>query len=310
MKIKNIKYFKIAAECGSFAQAAKILNVSASSIGYAVDNLETLLKTSLFVRRPSNGVKLTPDGRVLLEKCHATLHAVEDIEHHFSTNKQMLAGKLVVGCQEGLSWSLVPRAICKLSIRHPKLQIIMKSTWMDTGTELLDSGELDLLVTFFDDNLPSSVYSTTLICNLFPIVMMRKGHPLDDGNTEVSIKALAQFPQIMINDGPALTHFRKMFLESGLNPNVHMYSNISTATQAVVGCTDSVSLRAIKPKHQYSPLGDRLVFKTLIEPQKSANLAIVTNKSRFEVSHTKHNAFIQTCRDLIDTGEMKDQFNY
>ena len=67
MKVEYLRYFLAAASEGSFSEAGSKMHISPSSIGYAIDKLEEQLNTNLFVRIPSKGLSLTPDGIILQE---------------------------------------------------------------------------------------------------------------------------------------------------------------------------------------------------------------------------------------------------
>jgi len=98
-----------------YLAAAAKSHISITSIRNSIDKLEMTLNTTLFLRKPSNGVALTGDGRKLLEQSKDLLINVEELESSFSTSNRTLKGTLTIGCQEGLTWSLIPRAIKKIN---------------------------------------------------------------------------------------------------------------------------------------------------------------------------------------------------
>ncbi|MBR1623566.1 MAG: LysR family transcriptional regulator, partial [Pseudobutyrivibrio sp.] len=63
MEIKQLKYFVVAADVGSFSEAAKVLYTTQSSISKVISTLEKELGYSLFVRA-SKGIALSHDGRI------------------------------------------------------------------------------------------------------------------------------------------------------------------------------------------------------------------------------------------------------
>jgi hypothetical protein len=77
--------------------------------------------------------------------------------------------------------------------------------------------------------------------------------PLDREGAPLTLRELAQFPQIYIQDGPALELFSGLYRHQGLTPRQAMVTNISTAAQALVGTSDCVSLRIVRPAHPWSP---------------------------------------------------------
>ncbi len=309
IKIVYLRHFIAAAETASFSSAAAKLNISTTSIRNSIEKLEASLNITLFVRKPANGVFLTSDGRKLLAQSKDFLNSVDDIEGSFISKHRKLRGNLTIGCQEGLTWSLIPRAINKINEVHPELNISVKTVWMDTQFESLDQAEVDVLVTFFiQKDLPQK-YSITDLCSPQACVMMRKGHPLDNGKS-IALKDLALFPHIFIKDGPAWELFYGMYQERGLDPEIFMFSNISTGAQAVIGRTDAVSLRILRPDNPLTPMGDPMVVPVIKDVVLRPRLLAATNKIKRPRTLDKRTAFINICQDLFDDGDMKAHVYY
>lgn len=309
IKLDYIRHFLIVAETGSIALAADRANISHTSIRNSIEKLESGLNTVLFVRKSSCGVELTSDGRKLVSKSKGLLDNVEEIEYAFLSEDKSLRGNLVVGCQEGLTWSLVPRAIDLMNERHPELKISMQTIWMDTKFETLDKGDVDVLISFTVDKVLPAKYQVVDLCSPKACVMMRKGHPLDNGKA-VSLVDVAKFPHIFIKDGPAYPLFYGMYKKRGLEPNIHMFSNISTGTQSVIGRTDSVSLRILRPAHSFTPLGDEMVVPPIKDDIIRPRLIAVINKTNTPISLDKRVEFQKACQHLFDTNVMKKHIYY
>jgi len=309
VKIEYLRHFIAASETGSFTAAAAKSHISTTSIRNSIDKLETTLNTTLFLRKPSNGVALTGDGRKLLEQSKDLLINVEELENSFSTSDRTLKGTLTIGCQEGLTWSLIPRAIKKINAAHPNLSVSVKTIWMDTNLDSIDNAEVDVLITFSIQNTIAKKFHVVDLCSPQTCVMMRKDHPLDNGKP-VNLKDLAKYPHIFIKDGPGWELFYTMYSERNLEPNVHMYSNISTGAQSVVGCTDAVSLRILRPANPYTPLGDPMVVPPLKDEVRRPRLVAVTNRIRRHTRLDKRLVFIEVCQDLFDSKEMRSHIYY
>lgn len=309
IKIEYLRHFVAASETGSLAAAAERIHISTTSIRNSIEKLEDSLNTALFVRKPSNGVTLTEDGRKLLDHGKNLLMNVEEIETSFVSSDQKLKGTLTIGCQEGLTWSLIPRAIKKLNGMHPDLDLSIKTTWMDTKFESLDQADVDVLLTFSIQKDIEKKFDVTDLCAPQACVMMRKGHPLDNGNP-VKLKELAEYPHIFIRDGPAWELFYTMYSERGLEPNIHMYSNISTGAQSVVGATDSVSLRILRPANPFTPLGDPMVVPPIKDKVRRPRLIAATNRIRRHTTLDKRLAFIKVCQELFDNNDMRNHAYY
>lgn len=62
LDLKQLKYFIVCTEVGSFSEAAKILYTTQSNVSKAIKTLEKAVGASLFVRQP-RGISLTAQGR-------------------------------------------------------------------------------------------------------------------------------------------------------------------------------------------------------------------------------------------------------
>jgi DNA-binding transcriptional LysR family regulator len=309
IKIEYLRYFKVTADKGSFAAAAEALHVSATSVVHGINSLEDHFGVSLFVRRKAIGITLTPDGQKLVKRVKALMLEIESIDETFKSKKQRLKGELVVGCQEGLSWCLTPRVISELSRKHPDLKIITKTTWMDSRYESLETGEVDILLTFLVNETAPPHYDSTILCQPGTVAMMRKGHPLDSGK-DVHLADLADYEQVMINDGPGYGLFYTMYEERELDPQKMTMSNISTSAQSIVGLSDAVSLRIMKPAHGLSPLGDAVVYPRVADDVVGPDIVAVTHKARSPANALKQEVFIAQCQELFSSGEMKQHIDY
>ena len=67
MDLRQLKYFLVIADCGSFSQAARKLYVVQSALSHNIAQLEEDLGVPLFERHP-RGVKLTKAGVLLCDR--------------------------------------------------------------------------------------------------------------------------------------------------------------------------------------------------------------------------------------------------
>lgn len=76
MQFRQIKYFIVVAECGSFSQAAEVLEVAQPALSRQIKDLEDNLAADLFRRLP-RGLELTSAGRALLRDSKSILEMIE-----------------------------------------------------------------------------------------------------------------------------------------------------------------------------------------------------------------------------------------
>lgn len=73
--IKSIQVFNVTSELGNVTRAARLLNISQSSVSYHIKKLETDLGVSLF-RRTASGLQLTEEGSLLAGHVETGLGAI------------------------------------------------------------------------------------------------------------------------------------------------------------------------------------------------------------------------------------------
>lgn len=310
IKLDHLRCFTTAVREGSFAEAGKRLHLSPSAVAYGVEMLESRLGTTLLFRKAASGVSITSDGSRLLPRAEFLLQELAETEELFLARERTLSGELIVGCQEGLSWSLVPRAIQRISVRHPAVTVTQKTVFMDEGNSPILSGAVDVLITFaVNPSLDPRVH-TEALCEARSYALMRADHPLTRIGDNVTLADLARYPHVFILDGPAWDYLTGLYHEKGLTPAFDKVSNISTSAQAIVGRSDSVSLRIVKPAHDQSPLGDRLAFVPISDATRNATIVAAWPKSRNGLPSAKVDAFVSECRALFDDQSMRNHLFY
>lgn len=79
MEIKQLKYFVVASDVGSFSEAAKILFTTQSTVSKVIASLEQELEYPLF-KRESKGITLTDKGRTFYQKASGIVVDFDKLE--------------------------------------------------------------------------------------------------------------------------------------------------------------------------------------------------------------------------------------
>lgn len=99
MEIKQLKYFVVSADVGSFSEAAKVLFTTQSSVSKVVSSLESELEYPLF-KRESRGISLTEKGKSFYQKAS---HIVLDFDRLESENSNLQKNVVRIGMNHS-SW--------------------------------------------------------------------------------------------------------------------------------------------------------------------------------------------------------------
>lgn len=142
VELYHLKTFLAVAEEGRLSRASERLFISQPSVSAHVKALEEELGLGLF-RRSSKGMRLTPEGEVLLEHAREALNAVQRITVKARSLRQDVRGKLRVALNTDSSFLRVSRLAALMGERHPQVELGLTLSVSGRIVESLRAGEVD-----------------------------------------------------------------------------------------------------------------------------------------------------------------------
>jgi DNA-binding transcriptional LysR family regulator len=131
------------AEYGSFAEAARVLNLAPPTVSLHVADLEQRVGGAL-LSRTRGRVQPTAIGDTLIERARRLLadaeQALEDVERQV----QGLAGRVRLGASTGVIAQLLPHALESLEQRHPGIDVQVAVLTSQQTLQKLADGSLDI----------------------------------------------------------------------------------------------------------------------------------------------------------------------
>ncbi|MFJ2604228.1 LysR substrate-binding domain-containing protein [Streptomyces sp. NPDC087425] len=150
MLLRQLEYLVALARERHFARAAAACHVSQPSLSAAVRRLEHELHVPI-VRRGRRYEGLTPEGDVVLAWAHRILAERDALRQELSTLRDGLTGTLRLG--------VVPTALPAATLlttpfcdRHPHVRVSVESLSSADITQGLTAFELDVAMTYLDDD--------------------------------------------------------------------------------------------------------------------------------------------------------------
>ncbi|MCA2980442.1 MAG: LysR family transcriptional regulator [Myxococcaceae bacterium] len=145
VNLERLNTFVVAALAPTFSEAARRRSLSVSAISQQVRALEGELGHPLF-ERLGRRVRLTAEGRQLLDVVRTHLGAIDEAISQLGERKRVVAGRVTVGCPRtfGQHW-LMPR-LAPLLARAPGLSLKFVFAVPSVLESQLLGGELDLAV--------------------------------------------------------------------------------------------------------------------------------------------------------------------
>ena len=121
-EMKHLESFLAVAEEGNFTRAALRMHITQPPVTLRVRELEAMLKVSLF-DRTTRRVRLTPAGRVLLEKLQGTMQSLHAALEASKLAEQGIVGTLRVGYTGIASNSVLPQLLSLFGLHYPKIAL-------------------------------------------------------------------------------------------------------------------------------------------------------------------------------------------
>ena len=133
--IRHLKYIVEAARLKSITEASNQLLISQPAISAALLACEQEFGTRIFIRKPSQGLSLTPRGKVFVKRARELLDDVEEFHNLFTESEgDTLAGRLELACAANPAPLLVPPVIQSfiINIEYASTIISTRSIWPGT----------------------------------------------------------------------------------------------------------------------------------------------------------------------------------
>jgi DNA-binding transcriptional LysR family regulator len=116
--------FVRAAELGSFAAAARHLDISPAAVGQAVTRLENAFGVKLLART-TRRMTLTMDGATLLARCRGVVAELDAIARVFEETRGVVSGHLRISAPLGLGRRRVVPLVARFLAAHPAVEVTL-----------------------------------------------------------------------------------------------------------------------------------------------------------------------------------------
>ncbi|WP_040788136.1 LysR substrate-binding domain-containing protein [Massilia niastensis] len=143
MDTQYVQSFVTVVECGSIAEAARRLNLTAAAIAARVRALEDELGTPL-VQRAGRRVKPTQAGLKILERARHVLREVRDMRA--IANDETAIGEFRLGVSASVLTGFLPPVLRSFYSSHPKLKVFIEPGTSSLLYPRVLKGELDAAI--------------------------------------------------------------------------------------------------------------------------------------------------------------------
>jgi LysR family transcriptional regulator, cyn operon transcriptional activator len=222
MELRQIKYFLKAKELLNFTEAAKILNISQSTLSQQIKQLENELDVPLF-NRIGKRIILTEAGELFSEYALQSLNKADEGLLLLKDLNNINTGKITVGVIYSMRILFV-KALIKFAEQYPNIKIqVVFGTTKDL-LEKLNTYHFDFVLTFHETaKHPHLKYQTLLSSNM--VLVTAKKSSLASKRS-ISLKEVAKLPLALPFSGySTVQFFLDSFYQKNLEPNICMEIN-------------------------------------------------------------------------------------
>ncbi|MBC5768558.1 LysR family transcriptional regulator [Ramlibacter albus] len=145
MDLRDLRYFETIAELQHVGRATQSLHRSQPALTSSIRRLEESCGAPLFVRA-GRGIRLTPEGRILLKWAKRMRFDLEDAKREIAAVGSGLAGQVRVGIVPTAAQFLLPAAARQLLQEGPDVTLRTVVGLVDALRPMLRQGELDIVI--------------------------------------------------------------------------------------------------------------------------------------------------------------------
>ncbi|MBT1697105.1 LysR family transcriptional regulator [Fulvivirgaceae bacterium PWU4] len=223
MELRQLKYFIKAKELLNFTEAAKILNISQSTLSQQIKQLEDELDVLLF-NRIGKRIILTEAGEMFSEYAQQSINRANEGLLLLKDLNDLNTGKITIGVIYSMRIPFA-KALIQFAKQYPgvKVQVVFGTT--KDLLEKLDLHHFDFILTFLDEKSkqPHLKYQTLLKSNM--VLVTAKKSALASKKS-ISLKEVATLPLALPFSGySTIQFFVESFRQKKLHPNICMEIN-------------------------------------------------------------------------------------
>jgi len=146
LDLRQLRHLLALADHGSFGRAAAALGMTQPALSRSMQGLEQEVGAPLFERSKA-GVVPTDEGRVLIVRARAVVHAADELDREVLRRKVPGAGHIAIGAGPYPGETIVPAALARFVATHPlvRVRVLLRGDW-DELLRRLRAREVDFLV--------------------------------------------------------------------------------------------------------------------------------------------------------------------
>ncbi|GAB3281771.1 transcriptional regulator CynR [Larkinella harenae] len=222
MELRQLKYFLKAKELLNFTEAARVLNISQSTLSQQIKQLEEELSIPLF-NRIGKRITLTEAGDLFGEYALQSLNRANEGLLLLQDLKNLNTGKITIGVIYSMRIPFA-KTLIQFATQYPaiKIQVVFGTT--KDLLEKLNLHQFDFVLTFHEKPKESHLKYQPLLNSNMVLVTAKKSSLAK--RSHISLDEVAKLPLALPFSGHSrIQFFEEVFSQKKLDPNICMEIN-------------------------------------------------------------------------------------
>ncbi|AXI48080.1 LysR family transcriptional regulator [Sulfitobacter sp. SK012] len=290
VSLKAMAYFTTALRHGNIAKAAAELNIAASAVSTAIDQVEAAFDLTLITRQRSRGIKPNASGLAIARKFERLLEDYRSVLSEGTALKQALSGALCIGYYAPIAPAFLPKILSSFVPEASDIVLHLDECDNDTAQEGLLNGKYDAILFVSEDARPSVEFDVLVEAPAY--CLLPKSHDLA-GQSSISLAQIAQEPLVVLNRPVASAYYRGLFDTQTHGVSIAAYANSTEMVRSLVSEGYGCAILNMQPLTVTSYSGEDVVGLPISDNLPPLTLAVAYDKSRPRklVQH-----FVDECR--------------
>ncbi|MFT5652029.1 MAG: DNA-binding transcriptional LysR family regulator [Yoonia sp.] len=275
ISLKAMEYFTTALRHGSISKAAAELNIAASAIGAAIDQVEAAFDLTLTIRQRSRGITANASGRQVAQKFERLLEDYAAVLTEGADLKQALSGTLRVGYYAPIAPAFLPLILASFIPDGHDITLHLDECDNDSAQDGLLKGTYDVVLFVSEDVRPAVDFDVLIAAPAYCLVPASHAFAKQ---ASVTVAQIASQPLVVLNRPVAAAYYQSLFEATDIT--IAAYANSTEMVRSLVGAGHGCAVLNMQPLTAQSYCGATLVGVPISDPLPPLTLSIGYDKTR------------------------------
>ncbi|WP_415919564.1 LysR substrate-binding domain-containing protein [Tateyamaria sp. SN6-1] len=277
LSLKAMQYFNAAVAFGSIAKAADHLNIAASAVSAAIDQVEDAFDLTLVTRRRSRGIAANASGRLIAQRFESLMEEYSAILADGAQLKHALSGVLKVGYYAPVAPAFLPEVFASFLPANSDAVLHLEECDNDAAQAGLLNGDFDVILFVSEGAMPAIDFD--VLIDAPPFCLVPASHALAR-QSSVTLAELAHERLVVLNRPVAADYYQALFRDHAVDPRIAAYANSTEMVRSLVSRGLGCAVLNMRPGTDISYAGGALVSLPISDTLRPLTLSIAYDRAR------------------------------